>query len=75
MTFTNCKASSLAAVILTMAKMLLNSFASNNNEQLYPTGIYDQNFFALDGFHGILNDVWQIFYTSLTQSKSFKVIT
>jgi len=73
MTFTNCKASSLAAVILTMAKMLLNSFASNNNEQLYPTGIYDQNFFALDGFHGILNDVWQIFYTSLTQSKSFKL--
>lgn len=80
MIFANRKASSLAAVILTMSKMLMNSFSANinnNNKSVissFSLEIYDEDLFAADDFNDVLSDVWQLFNTSVTQYNSFRVI-
>ncbi len=70
--FLNRLASSLAAVILTLAKMILCSFASNDPEE--STSVYDTNLFTLIDFKSILNDLWLVFYNSIVQKESFKVM-
>lgn len=80
--------STLAAVILTLSKLILNVFSTNNEENngngmvldnLGPYGtsrmlfdIYDENLFELEDFYGILKEMWKIFISSVTSS-SFKV--
>lgn len=80
--------STLAAVILTLSKLILNVFSTNNEENngngmvldnLGPYGtstrlfdIYDENLFELEDFYGILKEMWKIFISSVTSS-SFKL--
>lgn len=69
--FLNRLASSLAAVILTLAKMVLCSFASNDPEE--SNSVYDTSLFAMKDFKTILNDIWSVFYNSIVEKESFKV--
>lgn len=69
--FLNRLASSLAAVILTLAKMVLCSFASNEPEE--SNSVYDTSLFAMKDFKTILNDIWSVFYNSIVEKESFKV--
>ena len=69
--FLNRLASSLAAVILTLAKMVLCSFASNDPEE--SISVYDTSLFAMKDFKTILNDIWPVFYNSIVEKESFKV--
>ena len=69
--FLNRLASSLAGVILTLAKMVLCSFASNDPEE--SNSVYDTSLFAMKDFKTILNDIWSVFYNSIVEKESFKV--
>jgi hypothetical protein len=61
----------MAGVILTLAKMILCSFASNDPEE--SNTVYDTSLFTLKDFKIILNDLWLIFYNSIVDKESFKV--
>jgi len=77
MIFVNRLSSSLAAVILTLSKMILIVFSTNDengNGPWLPNSCvnYDEHLFGVEDFYEILKDTWQIFIKSLT-GNSFKV--
>jgi len=77
MIFISRLSSSLAAVIFTLSKMILNVFSTidengNGHSLLHVIGSYDEHLFELEDFHEILRDIWQIFIRSMT-GNSFKV--
>ncbi len=76
MIFTNRLSSSLAAVILTLSKMILNLFAATHDpdsRELYTHKLYDVHLFEVENFYEILTEIWQIFMNSMTNYSSFRV--
>ena len=86
MILTHRLSSSIAVVILTLSKMILNVFAASNDngnnstinnnmtihQQHTTLGHYDEHLFGCEDFFDILKDIWQIFFNSVTGT-SFKV--
>lgn len=76
MVFTNRESSSLAAVILTLSKMILNLFAATHDpsgREMYTQKVYDAQLFEVDNFYEILTEIWQIFMNSMTNYNSYRL--
>lgn len=69
--FLNKLASSLGAAILTLARMVLCSFALCDPDESYY--VYDTSLFGLKDFQKILSDLWAVFNKSIFNKDSFRL--
>jgi hypothetical protein len=69
--FLNKLASTLAAAIVILAKMLLCSFAAIDPKQM--NTVYNEKLFLTENFFSTLNDLWLLFFHSLYDKEAFKV--
>jgi hypothetical protein len=69
--FLNRLASSVAAAILTLSRMLLCTFLTMDPKTI--GFVYDEDLFEMKDFAEILNDLWIVFHDSLLNKDLYKV--